>query len=132
MGKLQLVIVNVEGDSDVLKDALSQIDRVITRAGDDRPDAALPLPPALPVSDVGATSRSPSPANRAKGSLDCRHCGKTCGSPQGRGKHESSCKAAPTPQAPANDKPFKCDECGAGFRKVGWRDKHIEKEHPEL
>ena len=129
MGKIQVAVVNVEGDGEIIKEVLRMAGDLIDNRG--RSSAVI---------DVAAPAATlPAPATGRQ--VPCKHCAQSFASigkliAHSRREHPKNKKSEPTaaPAAKATENkdgtlwcPIK--NCGAHFSKKGWLNIHLDRAH---
>ena len=129
MGKIQVAIVNVEGDGETIKEALRMAGDLINERG--RPSATVEL--------TAPAAALPAPA--AGKQFPCKHCAASFDSvgkisAHTRNEHPKNKKSEPTAATSAKAAENKggvlwcpIKNCGSHFSKKGWLNIHLDRAH---
>lgn len=138
-GKLQFLMLHVEGGGEVLHEAMDKIFGVITSQlngkthvnGNHSALAAPVIEPVQPLPVPHQNGKAPKAAKNKLGEFPCRHCDRVLSSSAGRGKHESSTHPDQFQRKSSPAGALSCGHKGCEYttNKPGWLENHYDRQH---
>lgn len=129
MAKIQVAVINVEGDNDTLKEAMLMAGDLIAQRS--APSATVELA-AAPAAALPAAA----PVKKTAGTFYCKQCPETFDSvgkvaAHTRVTHPKAPKKSDLSEGAEMNGQIWCPQknCGRSFHKRGWLNIHLEKDH---